>query len=428
MKKVLLLSLMLMLVASLAFAQGNGSVSGTVRDSLNNPVAAAMISLMTEGDCGGGHHGGGGRGMNYHTQSADDGTFSIADVAAGDYRAMAAKMMVGRDIDSITVVANQNTVVNFVLATMCNHDSGGMHGDSMMVIDLTGWAIVEADSMHTHYFLDNNGDDIADYRLLFGPDWYDPGNGAQRPADGDSIWIAGGLMGYSVPQPVVVNEINGLFWRDAGGGHGGYGGMGGDCPEPDSITLIETTGGTIVRERMGMTSYYLDTNYDNTAEYHLNFGCQNYDPGNGAQRPNAGDTIDIVGGLMEGCMMGDVIIVYEINGQFWRDPGDTTLLWSPVTSITDSEPLPVNYLIAKSYPNPFNPTAVIAFELPQTEQVQVAVYDLLGREVAVLANGIFPAGQSQVTFNADNYNTSSIYFYKVTAQSGVATGKMVLLK
>ena len=423
MKKLVLLAVVMLTLAGTGLAQMTGSVSGLVVDSLNNPVEGAMVRLGADG-----HHGGhgGGHGDNYSDQTSADGTFSIADVGAGDYVAMASKMMVGHDSHDIIVVAGQNTVVNFVLGGM---NGGGMHGDSLEIVELSGWAIVVVDSMHTQYFLDNNADDVADYRLSFGPDWYDPGNGAQRPADGDSIWITGGLMGYSQPQPVVVYEINGLFWRQPGMGHGGYGG-GGDCPNPDSLTLIEVTGGAITIEMMGRTMYYLDTNYDQTSEYMLNFGAPSYDPGNGAERPNAGDTVDIVGGLMECDMNGQMIIVYEINGMFWRSPGDTIALWPDGATSVDEpvENLPTNYLMVSAYPNPFNATAIISFELNQESNVQVSIYDILGSRVSVLANGTYPAGKNEVVLDMNNMGGSAVYFYHVEAGNESATGKIILLK
>jgi hypothetical protein len=414
--------------------QGIGSISGTVVDSLNNPIADAMVNFMGDGDeqHHGGHGGHGGHmGRNYMTHSDASGAFSIDSVQAGLYLGMASKMMVGRDeVEDVRVVADSNTVVNFVLTNVDGHHGGEHHGDSLEIVNLTGWAIVIADSSHNHYFLDTNGDDTADFRLMFGPPWYDPGNGAHRPNDGDSIWITGGLMGYSQPQGVVVYEINGLFWRQPGHGHGGHGGHGGGCPHPDSVVLIETAGQALVEENPMMTMYFLDTNWDDSAEYVLVFGPPNYDPGNGAHRPAAGDSITIVGGLLDGPMGRlDHIIVYEINGQFWwRDPGDTTSLWPQVTSVDEPQPLPTTYLVASSYPNPFNPSATISFMLPNSGQVKVSVYDILGREVAVLANGNFPAGENQVQFNAIGNNSSAVYFYRVTAGTNTATGKMVLLK
>jgi hypothetical protein len=428
MKKLLPLLLALMLTSSMALAQMNGSVSGTVLDSLNAPVADAMVRLTADGHNGGGH---GGHGSNYMAQTGEDGTFQIQNVGAGDYVALAAKMGVGHDAEDIVVTAGQNTVVNFVLA-MSGHDGGGHHGDSLEVVQLAGWAIVIADSSRNHYFLDTNADDTADYRLSFGPPWYEPNSGAHRPNDGDSIWITGGLMGYAQPQMVVVYEINGLFWRQPGRGHGGHGGHGGGYPHPDSLELIETSGLAIVGANPMMNRYFLDTNFDDTADYCLNFGAPWYDPGNGATRPEDGDSIEIVGGLMEGRMDRlDMIIVYEINGQFWwRMPGDTTALWAePLAADEPGEKLPASYLVASSFPNPFNPAATISFELANAQHVKVTVFDLLGREVAVLADQAFPAGTSQVRFDAgEGANGSAVYFYRVAAGSEVATGKMVLLK
>jgi hypothetical protein len=406
-----------------------GSVSGTVVDTLNNPVGGAMISLMGNGDDR--HHGGMER-ENYFAHSDSTGAFSIANVIVGDYMAMASKMMVGHAVDSIAVVASQNTVVNFILAGEDDHHhgGGGHRGDSLEIVNLTGWAIVIADSSHNHYFLDVNGDDTADFRLEFGPPWYDPGNGAHRPNNGDSISITGGLMGFSQPQAVIVYDINGLFWRQPGHGHGGHGGHGGGCPHPDSVVAIEISGQALVEGDSMRAMYFLDTNFDNTADYVLVFGPPAYNPGNGATRPANGDSISIVGGLLEGPRGGlDHIIVYEINGLFWwRDPGDTLGLWPQATSVNEPEQLPAAYLIASSYPNPFNPTAIISFTLPTPGHARVSVYDILGREVAVLADGNFAAGENQVQFNANQQNSSAVYFYKVTSGTQTVTGKMVLLK
>gem|GEM_PF-5436178 len=306
-----------------------------------------------------------------------------------------------------------------------------MRGDTLEIVELSGWAIVEIDSFTTHYYLDTENDSIPDYRLLFGPPWYDPGSGATRPADGDSIWVVAGVMGYSQPQPVVIYEINGLFWREPGSGHGGHGGNGGNCPHPDSLDLVDVTGLAMVVNMPHMNMYFLDENYDQVEDYHLNFGAPWYDPGNGATRPEDGDTVNIVGGLMEGCMNWPTIIVYEINGQFWRQPGDTILLWAEPTSIDDGPAqIPDNFFTSRSYPNPFNPAATIAFDLPDAQHVRVAVFDILGREIAVLMDGIAPAGENEIQFDLREYNipASSIYFYRIDGDKGSAYGKMMLLK
>ncbi len=425
MKKVLMISLIVILSSTFAFAQMDGTVSGFVYDFEGEPVPNATIRLSAEGWHGGhghGHH------ADYFEQTEDDGSFFIDEVTAGDYFAMAMLMGFGHDVEEITVTGGENTEILFQL------EAGGHdHGDSLEVIEISGYAIVEENDFYTHYFLDLEGDDAADYRLSFGPPWYNPDNGATRPEHGDSIWIVGGLMGYSEPQTVVVYAINDLIWRQPGMGHGGHGGHGGgDCPNPDSVTLIEATGNAMVQEMPQHNMYFLDEAGDMQADYRLNFGAPWYEPGNGATRPEDGDPVDIVGGLMEGCDNLPVIIVYEINGLFWREPGDTTSLWFTPTSVDDllDNALPEKTIIAENYPNPFNPSTTIAFELPEGSKTTITVYNILGREVAVLANRVFPAGENSVTFDSKNFETSSsaIYYYKIDTNYDTFTGKMVLLK
>jgi hypothetical protein len=425
MKKLFLLLACLSFLTAGASAQQTGTVSGTVEDVDGNPMANAVVHLTAEGWHGGHGHGHGHD--NYYDQTEDDGSFFIDEVAAGSYLVIASLMGYGHDMEEIEVVAGQNAEVDLVLE-MGGH--GDHHGDTLVIVELAGYAVVETDSFHTYYYLDTENDSIADYHLSFGPPWYDPGNGARRPTDGDSIWIVGGLMGYSQPQMVIIYEINGLFWREPGNGHGGYGG---DCPgNPDSVTLIETNGTAIVIEMPWMNMYYIGDNNDQTADYKLNFGAPWYDPGNGAARPEAGDQIDIVGGLMDGCQNLPVIIVYEINGQSWREPGDTVGLWLSPTSADDKNraDLPAEFMVAGNYPNPFNPSTTIFFNLPEAGKVRISIYDILGRKIAVLADNEFAEGLNEIKFAAgDLVNSgSAVYFYKIETAGSKFTGKMLLLK
>jgi len=88
---------------------------------------------------------------------------------------------------------------------------------------------------------------------------------------------------------------------------------------------------------------------------------------------------------------------------------------------------PGKFALSQNYPNPFNPSTKIDFELAKTEKVKLAVYNLLGEQVAVLVNGIRNTGSQTITFNAKNLS-SGVYFYKLEAGSRVLTKKMMLLK
>ncbi|MFZ4620023.1 MAG: T9SS type A sorting domain-containing protein [Bacteroidota bacterium] len=86
-----------------------------------------------------------------------------------------------------------------------------------------------------------------------------------------------------------------------------------------------------------------------------------------------------------------------------------------------------SYALTQNYPNPFNPTTTITFQLAKAGSVKLAVYDLLGREVAVVFNGTTSAGIHSASFNASSLG-SGIYFYKLETVDYTKTMKMTLVK
>jgi tetratricopeptide (TPR) repeat protein len=85
------------------------------------------------------------------------------------------------------------------------------------------------------------------------------------------------------------------------------------------------------------------------------------------------------------------------------------------------------FALLENYPNPFNPTTNITFTLPQKSNVKLVVYDVLGKEVATLANSNYEAGKYSFTFNGSNL-ASGMYFYTLTTSQGIITKKMMLVK
>jgi len=88
-----------------------------------------------------------------------------------------------------------------------------------------------------------------------------------------------------------------------------------------------------------------------------------------------------------------------------------------------------------NFPNPFNPTTTISYQLPENSEVELAIYNLKGQKVKQLVSnsaGQLSAGQHTVTWNGtDNNNksvSSGIYFYKLSAGKSSAMKKMLLLK
>jgi hypothetical protein len=100
---------------------------------------------------------------------------------------------------------------------------------------------------------------------------------------------------------------------------------------------------------------------------------------------------------------------------------------SVVASIFEGSLVPGEFRLEQNYPNPFNPSTTIKFELPKSSVVRLTVYDILGREVALLVNETRGAGVHEVKFDASNLS-SGIYLYRLQAGNLVQTRKLVLLR
>jgi hypothetical protein len=89
---------------------------------------------------------------------------------------------------------------------------------------------------------------------------------------------------------------------------------------------------------------------------------------------------------------------------------------------------PSSVELSSNYPNPFNPSTSISFMLGTSGNASLKVYDVLGKEVAVIANGMFNAGEMNIfNFNASSL-TSGVYYYRLTSGATVETRKMLLMK
>jgi len=86
-----------------------------------------------------------------------------------------------------------------------------------------------------------------------------------------------------------------------------------------------------------------------------------------------------------------------------------------------------NFSLTQNYPNPFNAATTIQYNLPEASTVTIDIYDINGRKVTGLFNGIQPAGSHQVIWDANDVSTG-MYFYKLQANDYTETKKMVLLK
>ena len=115
--------------------------------------------------------------------------------------------------------------------------------------------------------------------------------------------------------------------------------------------------------------------------------------------------------------------VHENNNMGWAP----AIGYGSIVGVESEIPLPEEYILYQSYPNPFNPSTTIKYSIPNSDEVGIKVYDILGREVATLVNEYKNAGTYTVEFNAAGF-ASGIYFYQLNSGNFVETKKMILLK
>ncbi len=102
--------------------------------------------------------------------------------------------------------------------------------------------------------------------------------------------------------------------------------------------------------------------------------------------------------------------------------------YTPVSTEQQVNTVPAQFFVDQNYPNPFNPSTQIKFGIPEASNVDLRVYDVLGREIAVLIdNEYLGAGSYNTKFDAVNL-ASGIYIYKLTAGTKSVSQKMQLLK
>ena len=127
------------------------------------------------------------------------------------------------------------------------------------------------------------------------------------------------------------------------------------------------------------------------------------------------------------------IPIAGINTDFDGDPRNLTTPdigadeLDGIVGVEDEETLPTEFALAQNYPNPFNPSTKIKYSVPQTSQLQIKVFDLLGNEIETLVNEEKPTGTYELNWNAANL-PSGIYFYRLKAGDYINTKKMILIK
>jgi hypothetical protein len=141
----------------------------------------------------------------------------------------------------------------------------------------------------------------------------------------------------------------------------------------------------------------------------------------------------IVARLAVACRQADVDIaeamfIAEVNGVATPVNFEKSIVYDKAVDPT----LPKEFALSQNYPNPFNPSTKINIAVPQTSQVRIVVYNMLGQEVATLVNREMAAGRYPLEWNGMDNNGKAIatgtYIYRMTAGNFVETKKMMFLK
>lgn len=118
---------------------------------------------------------------------------------------------------------------------------------------------------------------------------------------------------------------------------------------------------------------------------------------------------------------------YSFEEESYQPTGDLPFERNPVSVEALEGTLPTQVALSDNYPNPFNPTTSFEYKLDQTAHVKVQVFDVLGRLVSTVVDGVQPASAYRVTFDASAL-ASGTYLYRLEAAGQVITKKMILIK
>ena len=147
--------------------------------------------------------------------------------------------------------------------------------------------------------------------------------------------------------------------------------------------------------------YYIDKGIDNayslTITPHLGF--LDIDASNVMSNENIG---------LLGCIISDTI-------------------YGKLTSVENIREMHQEYALFQNYPNPFNPTTIISYSIPESQLIEINIYDILGRRITTLIKEYKQAGIHTIEFNGFNL-ASGIYYYQLNAGTFIQTKKFILLK
>ena len=353
-------------------------------------------------------------------------------------------------------------------------------GDTLTV---TGTVLADTTYFYHHYYLDTDGDTAPEYRLDLGPIWYEPADGVIRPKAGEVITVFGpthNTMGYD---RLTVYTLNGLEWRSPDGpaswagtwmymnhpdtawvycvndstnrigfppGHMGQG-MG-SMQWPDSMFVqfwqIHPDSLPGLHENQRFVGFFLDM-YDPQGSNMMNGsyggrrGMMRFQDNHQFQFHYTDEILPA-----HGTSENEIMVQYwDDETQLWINHSDAIVdqehntisfasaevsnyyaltTQSLVTGVEGRES-PSHFVFHPNYPNPFNLSTQIRFDLRETGPVAIWIYNVLGEEVANLLDETVAAGSHEVRWSADAL-PSGVYLVRVNTGDLIQTQTATLIK
>ena len=132
--------------------------------------------------------------------------------------------------------------------------------------------------------------------------------------------------------------------------------------------------------------------------------------------------------------MTRLVVVTPIDGEIFETNNEFTI--SEVVSVNSQDyinsEIVQSYVLATNYPNPFNPSTTISYELVGDSHVNIAIYNIMGQEVLTLVNDFRSTGSYSVVWNGTNSNgtemPSGVYFMKLDTKNHSISNKLSLLR
>jgi hypothetical protein len=151
-----------------------------------------------------------------------------------------------------------------------------------------------------------------------------------------------------------------------------------------------------------------------------------FNPVEGQVAANGSQTV-VVTATVAGMATGQHTANVSIENNDTNSPLIIPVVLDIFVSADDPHSIPTEFAFFQNYPNPFNATTALSFDVPVEANVEIAIFNVMGQEVARPVNGNFPAGHHKIMYTADGL-PSGMYLVKMTAGGFSGLQKMVLLK